>query len=190
MWVKLSLKWTAVFWQYTHFFYQDLCYEEMPLLLSCPFHQVRRVGNTQKCSINKCTLFCLAKLQYKYFLTHPVFTPPSHLLLLCVTAGASQARPETIEPLGIQPRLQVVTVDTGQQGAFLKDLAALVSRGRALIRTGDCSLRDKIFIFPECRRRMRCHASISYTVAPENIPIFIQKFFISVQQVICAFKSI
>ena len=119
-----------------------------------------------------------------------VFSPPSHLLLLCATAGASQARPETIEPLGIQPRLQVVTVDTGQQGAFLKDLAALVSRGRALIRTGDCSLRDKIFIFPECRRRMRCHASISYTVAPENIPIFIQKFFISVQQVICAFKSI
>ena len=79
MWVKLSLKWTAVFWQYTHFFYQDLCYEEMPLLSSCPFHQVRRVGNTQKCSINKCTLFCLAKLQYKYFLTHPGYLP--HLLI-------------------------------------------------------------------------------------------------------------
>ena len=79
MWVKLSLKWTAVFWQYTHFFYQDLCYEEMPLLSSCPFHQVRRVGNTQKCSINKCTLFCLAKLQYKYFLTHPGYFP--HLLI-------------------------------------------------------------------------------------------------------------
>ena len=120
-----------------------------------------------------------------------VFTPPSHLLLLCVTAGASQARPETIEPLGTQPRLQVVTVDTGQQGAFLEDLAALVSRGRALIRTGDCSLRDKIFIFPECQRRIRCHASISYTSrTPENIPIFIQKFFISVKLVICAFKSI
>ena len=73
-----------------------------------------------------------------------VFTPPSHLLLLCVTAGASQARPETIEPLGTQPRLQVVAVDTGQQGAFLEeDLAALVSGGRALIRTGDCSTRDK-----------------------------------------------
>ena len=120
-----------------------------------------------------------------------VFSPPSHLLFLCVTAGASQARPETIEPLGTQPRLQFVAVDTGQQGAFLEeDLAALVSGGRALIRTGDCSLRDKIFIFPECQRCMRCHASISYTVAPENIPIFIQKFFISVQQVICAFKSI
>ena len=61
------------------FFYQDLCYEEMPLLSSCPFHQVRRVGNTQKCSINKCTLFCLAKLQYKYFLTHPGYLP--HLLI-------------------------------------------------------------------------------------------------------------
>ena len=84
-----------------------------------------------------------------------VFTPPSHLLLLCVTAGASQARPETIEPLGTQPRLQVVAVDTGQQGAFLEeDLAALVSGGRALIRTGDCSLRDKIFIFPECQRHI------------------------------------
>ena len=82
-------------------------------------------------------------------------------------------------------------MDTGQQGAFLEeDLAALVSGGRALIRTGDCSLRDKIFIFPECQRRMRCHASISYTVAPENIPIFIQEFFISVKLVICAFKSI
>ena len=32
--------------------------------------------------------------------------------------------------------------------------------------------------------------SVEYTVAPENIPIFIQKFFISVEQVICAFKSI
>ena len=117
--------------------------------------------------------------------------PPFSFTFLCVTAGASQARPETIEPLGTQPGLQVVAVDTGQQGAFLEeDLAALVSGGRALIRTGDCSLRDKIFIFPECRRRMRCHASISYTVAPENIPIFIQKFFISVKLVICAFKSI
>ena len=114
------------------FFYQDLCYEEMPLLLSCPFHQVRRVGNTQKCSINKCTLFLSCQIAVQVF-PYPsrVFTPPSHLLLLCVTAGASQARPETIEPLGIQPRLQVVTVDTGQQGAFLEDLAALVSGGNS-----------------------------------------------------------
>ena len=120
-----------------------------------------------------------------------IFSPPSHLLFLCVPAGASGARPETIGPLGTQPGLQVVAVDTGQQGAFLEeDLAALVSGGRALIRTGDCSTRDKIFIFPECQRRIRCHASISYTVAPENIPIFIQKFFISVKLVICAFKSI
>ena len=60
-------------------FYQDLCYEKMELLSSCPPHQVRMVGNTQKCSINKCTLFCLAKLQYKYFLTHPGYFP--HLLI-------------------------------------------------------------------------------------------------------------
>ena len=47
---------------------------------------------------------------------------------------------------------------------------------------------------------MRYHASISYTVAPENIPIFAcneenwnwnsQNCFISVKQIICAFKSI
>ena len=76
------------------------------------------------------------------------------------------------------------------KGPFLKTWRRWYLGGRTLISTGDCSLRDKIFIFPECQRRMRCHASISYTVAPENIPIFIQKFFISVQQVICAFKSI
>ena len=51
----------------------------MPLLLSCPFHQVRRVGNTQKCSINKCTLFCPAKLQYKSLLSHPGYF--HHLLI-------------------------------------------------------------------------------------------------------------
>ena len=156
------------------------------MLSSCPTHQVRRVGNTQKCSINKCTLFCPAKLQYKSLLTHPGYFP--HLLIYFFMRHCWCK--SSIGPLGTQPGLQVVAVDTGQQGAFLEDLAALVSRGRALIRTGDCSLRDKIFIFPECQRRMRCHASISYTVAPENIPIFIQKFFISVKLVICAFKSI
>ena len=122
-----------------------------------------------------------------------VFSPPSHLLFYASLLVQVKRDQKPLDHLGPNQdcKLSQWTLDSGQQGAFLEeDLAALVSGGRALIRTGDCSLRDKIFIFPECQRRMRCHASISYTVAPENIPIFIQKFFISVQQVICAFKSI
>ena len=119
-----------------------------------------------------------------------VFSPPSHLLFYASLLVQVKRDQKQLDHLGPSQDCKSSQWTLDSKGPFFEDLAALVSGGRALIRTGDCSLRDKIFIFPECQRRMRCHASISYTVAPENIPIFIQKFFISVQQVICAFKSI
>ena len=52
-------------------------------MLSCPFHQVRMVGNTLKCSINALFFlvlpYCSTSLSYDYYISR-VSSPPSHQL--------------------------------------------------------------------------------------------------------------
>ena len=76
-------------------------------MLSCPFHQVRMVGNTLKCSINALFFlvlpYCSTSLSYDYYISR-VSSPPSHQLFFHgVTAGESRVRRGTIGPLGVPP---------------------------------------------------------------------------------------
>ena len=77
-------------------------------MLSCPFHQVRMVGNTLKCSINALFFFwsCHIAVQVSpMIITYPGYLP--HLLTNFffhgVTAGESRVRRGTIGPLGVPP---------------------------------------------------------------------------------------
>ena len=135
-------------------------------MLSCPFHQVRMVGNTLKCSINALFFlvlpYCSTSLSYDYYISR-VSSPPSHQLFFHgVTAGESRVRRGTIGPLGVPP------------GNWTAGSSCLKEDWRCYLGGGPLSgqvMVHNVIAYLSSLSVKQCQASISNTVAPENYSI-------------------